>query len=122
MRPVRGSVLLDTGGFDIVRVMQHDHYGFFDEAFGSDIEFWKKTSPLYTLGPGARPMLLVCSTQRQDKPCTEAEKFASKAKSLNIKTEVLPQDLSHREVNVDLGIDGAYNSTVDAILRKILAL
>jgi hypothetical protein len=107
---------------DIVRTMQHDHYGFFDQAFGNDIEFWKKTSPLYTLSLGARPMLVVCSTQRADKPCGEAEKFAARAASLNVQAEVLPQDLSHREVNVELGEPGAYTRAVDAFLRKILVM
>jgi len=121
MRPLRGSIALDSGGLDLVQIMQQDHYGFYDKAFGNDIEFWKKASPLYTLSSDAKPMLIVCSTQREDQPCDQAQKFAAKAAALHVDAQVLPQDLSHIEINADLGEPSTYTNAVDAFLQKILA-
>jgi len=55
-----------------------------------------------------KPMLLICSTIRRDKPCNDAEQFAQKAKSLGMRVELLKVAMSHRDINAELGADGVY--------------
>nr|HQV15745.1 alpha/beta hydrolase [Denitromonas sp.] len=71
-----------------------------------------------TAGP---PLLAVCSTERKDSPCTQADAFAAATRPLGMRVEVLPQARSHREINVDLGDDAAYTGAVDAFLRSVNA-
>jgi hypothetical protein len=38
---------------------------------------------------------------------------------LGARAQVLPQDLSHQEINAQLGLDNAYTRQVEAFLRDI---
>lgn len=118
-QPWLGTVALDSAALDVPRIMQSRHMGFYDAAFGRDPNGWRDASPADRLTRGAAPMLLVCSSQRRDNPCAQAQAFAAKAHALDVRAEVLPQDLNHAEINATLGQPGAYTDAVDAFWRSL---
>jgi arylformamidase len=63
-------------------------------------------------------MLAVCSSRRAVS-CAQARRFAEKAAGLGGRASVLPQDLSHMQVNNDLGEPGTYTDAVEAFLRTL---
>ncbi|HJV60890.1 MAG TPA: alpha/beta hydrolase [Albitalea sp.] len=117
-KPWRGTVALDSAAFDVTAIMQARHYRLYDRAFKSDPALWREASPLLRLHAAPVPMLLVCSTRRADS-CAQAGAFAAKAKGLGGRIEQLPQDLSHAQINEQLGQAGAYTDAVDAFLRSL---
>lgn len=116
--PWLGSVLLDSAALDVVKIMEEGHFPLYDEAFGSDPAYWRRASPYHHLSAGAPPMLAVCSTQRKAS-CPQAREFAAKAATLGVRTPVLEQDLSHREINLLLGEPSRYTAAVDAFVRAL---
>lgn len=115
-RPIAGAVILDSAALDIDTVMGRRHLGFYDEAFGSDPAYWRAASPADQWTPAATPMMIVCSSRRADDPCAEARTFAQMTAAAGVRTPVLPQPLSHREINETLGLDSAYTNSVDAFI------
>lgn len=113
-----GTIALDSAAFDLIEIMDRKHYRFYDRVFGSDRDFWKKTSPIHQLSGKINPMLLVCSSKRFDS-CPQAEIFTEKAKGLGAEVSVLPVDLNHGQVNVNLGLDGKYTEDVEIFMKKI---
>lgn len=89
--------------------MQARHMRIYDYAFGHDQALWPKVSPLAQLSPQSLPFLAVCSLQRET-ACEEGRLFAQKARSLKVRGDVLPEDLSHMEINRRLGLDGDYTT------------
>jgi hypothetical protein len=65
-------------------------------------------------------MLLVCSTRRADS-CTSARRFAEHAHDLGDVAQLLPEPLSHREINDTLGLPGDYTRAVDAFIASLPA-
>jgi arylformamidase len=119
LKPWLGTVSLDSAAMDVVSVMSAKHYGFYDEAFGSDKAYWESVSPYHRLGSSSLPLLMVCSTLRPDKPCKNAEHFEQKAKSISIKTQILPEPLKHDEINEQLGLDNEYTKKVEEYIRLL---
>lgn len=119
-RPWLGAVALDSAAVDTAALMQRRHMPFYDRVFGSDPAFWRSVSPTDTLAPGAPPMLLVCSTQRRDGSCTQARQFATRITATGGRAEVVPEDLSHAQINAELGLPGTYTTAVDAFIRSLL--
>ena len=117
-RPWLGTVSLDSAAMDVAQIMEARHFGFYDEAFGKDPAYWRQASPLQQLTSKAPPMLMVCSSRRADS-CLQAEGFAHKAHSLGLQARVLPEDLSHGEINDKLGLAGAYTDQVEAFLASL---
>jgi arylformamidase len=118
--PFLGTVALDGAGFDIEEIMGRRHMASYDEAFGSKPEDWRAASPYAQLdGPG-KPLLAVCSSRRPV-ACAQAQRYADKARGFGMQVQVLPQHLSHRDINQRLGEAGAYTSAVDAFVRSLLA-
>lgn len=118
-QPWLGSVLLDSAALDVVKIMQTPrHYRFYDQAFGKDPASWASSSPWHVLEAGGRPMLLVCSSRRAES-CDQARAFASKAASVKIKPSVLVQDMSHADINKQLGAPGRYTEAVDGFLASL---
>ncbi|WP_374582712.1 alpha/beta hydrolase [Pseudoduganella sp.] len=113
-----GTVALDSGALDVPDIMEQRHMRLYDEAFGADPAFWRKVSPLHALRPGAQPFLLVCSSQR-DRACRQAHDFARRVQATGARAEVLEQDKSHREINLQLGADPAYTGAVQAFLDSL---
>jgi acetyl esterase/lipase len=122
-QPWLGTVALDSAAFDIVQIMQGRHYGFYDDAFGKTPDYWRSVSPLHVLSVDeakfAAPLMAICSTQRRDKPCSQAEQFAKAAKALGIRVEILPQNKSHGEINSDLGLPGVYTERVEKFISSL---
>ncbi|HRH27813.1 MAG TPA: alpha/beta hydrolase [Aquabacterium sp.] len=117
-KPWLGAVLLDSAALDVVRVMEGKHPRLYDRAFGRDPGFWQATSPWHQMGKGAAPVLAVCSTQRED-ACRQADRYRDKAASLGTRASVLPQDLSHSEINARLGMPGAYTRSVEQFMSRL---
>ena len=117
--PWRATVSLDSAALDLPAIMQRAHLRLYDQAFGDDPANWRAASPRHQQHTAGPPLLAVCSTERSDGPCPNAEAFATAARPLGMRVEILPQARSHREINVDLGSDAAYTGAVDAFLRSV---
>ncbi|HEY9193361.1 MAG TPA: alpha/beta hydrolase [Methyloversatilis sp.] len=117
-RPWLGSVLLDSAALDVERIMTARHFSLYDQAFGRDAGFWRRNSPIARLAGPTAPWLAVCSSRRDDS-CDQAQAFAARATELGARAEVLPEDLSHGDINGTLGQPGAYTDRVDAFLRSV---
>lgn len=117
-KPWLGAVLLDSAALDVAAIMQARHLRLYDRAFGTDPAYWKAASPLQQLSAAAPPLLAVCSARRGDS-CPQAHRFADKAKSLGLRAAVLEEDLSHREINELLGVDGAYTEAVERFMAGL---
>ena len=118
-RPWLGAIALDSAALDTAALMQRRHLPFYDRVFGSDPAFWRSVSPTDALAPGAPPMLLVCSTQRRDGSCAQADQFAARVTGTGGRAQVVPEDLSHAQINAELGLPGAYTSAVDAFIASV---
>ena len=118
-QPWLGTVMLDSAAYDIEKLMSSRHLPLYDNAFGSDKTLWKNTSPIAQLTQKTVPMLAVCSTERKDKPCIQATAFVDKAIKLGGQANVLPEALSHGEVNKNLGLPGDYTEKVEAFMRSL---
>lgn len=116
-KPWSATVAIDSAAFDVVAIMNRKHYGLYDIAFGKDTALWREASPLHRLqGKPAAPMLLVCSSKRDDS-CGPAEEFARKATAFGGRVTVLPIALNHAKINSELGADRNYTASVDAFLN-----
>lgn len=117
--PWLGTVALDSAAFDVVRQMGGRHMHLYDTAFGKDPAYWRAASPLHQLQGPAAPLLAVCSSIRRDRPCDQAQAFAARGRQVGMPVEVLPQPLSHRDINQSLGADNGYSQAVDAFLQGL---
>jgi acetyl esterase/lipase len=117
-RPWLGTVALDSAAFDVPAIMQGPHLPLYDAAFGTDPLVWREASPLQRLRAGGAPLLAVCSTRRP-KSCTQAHAFAGKAAGLHLRVQVLPEDLSHLQINEALGRDEGYTAQVETFLATL---
>lgn len=121
-RPWLGTVMLDSAALDIAALMRRRHARFYDRAFGTDPALWHAASPTDVLGSSPPPMLLVCSTQRRDDSCAQARQFAERVAGVGGRAIVLPENLSHEQINAALGQPGAYTRAVDAFIDSVGAL
>jgi arylformamidase len=121
-QPWRGTVALDSAAFDVPKIMESRHPRLYDQAFGSDPVFWRAASPLHQLPDvivgGLPPLLAVCSSRRSE-ACPQAQAFAAAAQRVGLRTQVMPQDLSHGAINQDLGLAGSYTEAVEAFMRDL---
>jgi len=118
VRPWLGTVALDSAALDVVQIMQARHMRLYDTAFGADPEFWRKVSPAHVLQASTAPLLAVCSTRRSDS-CAQARQFVDRASALGVRASVLGQDLSHRDINQQLGLDGGYTRAVESFMAGL---
>ncbi len=116
----RGTVVLDSAALDVAHVMTAKHPKLYDDAFGNDPAFWASVSPTAQLKPGAVPMMLVCSLKRPDDSCGQSGAFAERLKAIGMDAPVVPQPLTHMEINNNLGLGGDYTSTVDGFISARL--
>ena len=117
-RPWLGTVALDSAALDVLPIMQGKHYKLYDPAFGTDPTFWRTVSPLQQLQSGAKPVLAVCSSRRTES-CDQARAFVAHASQLQVRAQVLPQDLSHGDINEQLGLPGDYTTAVEGFLSSL---
>jgi acetyl esterase/lipase len=113
-----GTVALDSAAYNVVEIMEQRHFPLYDKAFGSDRGLWRDASPTLRLTRAPVPMLLVCSSRRDDS-CAQATGFAEKATSLGGRVKVVPVDLRHGEINAQLGASGGLTAQVDAFLQSL---
>ena len=119
VQPWLGTVMLDSAGYDIEKVMASRHMRLYDNAFGTDKELWKNASPSYHLKQKTVPMLAVCSTERKDKPCIQAQAFVDKAVLLGSQASTLPEAMSHGEINGELGLESEYTEAVEMFIKSV---
>ena len=118
--PPLGVVSLDSGALDVPDMMRRPRLPpLYHRAFGADPADWIAASPQHQLDAGGRPMLLVCSTRRND-ACPQAEAFQAAGARLGVPMQVLRQDLSHGQVNHELGLTSDYTAAVDRWLDAVL--
>ena len=116
----RGVVALDSAALNVVQIMQFPrHFGFYDRAFGSDPAYWTAASPYHALTTASLPLQAVCSSQRADS-CPRARAFAGKARELGVRVDVLPEDLSHAQINHELGAPSAYSDAVGRFVASLV--
>jgi acetyl esterase/lipase len=118
VQPWLGTILLDSAALDMVQIMNRQHMRFYDRAFGSDPSYWQSVSPFHRLTVSMPPLLAVCSTQRNDS-CPQARGFVAKAAGIGVRATVLPVDLSHAEINRDLGLAGGYTDSIEVFMRSL---
>jgi arylformamidase len=73
---------------------------------------------LHRLAVRPVPMLLVCSSRRDDS-CPAARRFAAQVTSLGGRATVLSLDLNHGEINSELGRAPRYTESMDDFLRTL---
>lgn len=128
--PWLGTVALDSAALDVPALMQARHAAFYDGVFGADPAFWRAASPAHGLSelpPGVTassqrapvPFLLVCSSLRSDGACRQADAMARRLQAHGGRAEVLPQALSHGDINARLGLEGDYTRAVEAFLASL---
>lgn len=117
-KPWLGTVALDSAALNVERIMNRRHFPFYDRVFKDDPALWRTASPWHRLRDAPAPMLLVCSSQRLAS-CGQARAFAARVRDLGGRARVAEIDLSHRELNTDLGAPGDYTETVDSFLRTL---
>lgn len=113
--PWLGTVSLDSAALDAVAIMEARHFRFYDRAFGNDPGYWRAASPFFAVAGAGRPILLVCSTRRDDS-CAQARRFASRAASFGMKASVLEEDFSHGDINRRLGEEPRYTGAVEQFM------
>ncbi|MBT8063185.1 MAG: alpha/beta hydrolase [Gammaproteobacteria bacterium] len=113
-----GTVALDSAAYDVVEIMKKRHYRFYDRVFKSDPAFWREASPSYRLEGTGFPMMLVCSSRRND-ACPQANDYAEKAEAAGRKVTVLPMALSHKAINQNLGLEGELTRKVTSFLKSL---
>ena len=116
--PWLGTVALDSAAFNVVEIMQQQHFSLYDNAFGNDQQLWRDASPTLRLASAPVPMLLVCGSRREI-ACAQARAFADKANGFGGRVEVFPIDLRHGSINADLGAPGDLTARVDGFLRSL---
>jgi arylformamidase len=120
-QPWRATVVLDSAALDTEALMnRRRHLPLYDSAFGGDPAVWNAASPTAALSRGGpvAPMLLVCASERPDDACGQSSAFAARVQAAGGRAEVLPQVLSHGEINSQLGLAGGYTAAVDRFLSQ----
>ncbi|PCJ29872.1 MAG: esterase [Gammaproteobacteria bacterium] len=120
IQSVLATISLDSAAYDIEKIMSNNPPRFYKKAFGSQPDYWRKSSPQHVINHKIAPFLAVCSTQRKDNSCVQAKSFTDKAASLGAQVKVVEVDLSHREVNMKLGNNNNYTQQVDAFIQSVL--
>lgn len=111
-----GTVSLDPSPYDLVSIMTGPTPpAWYQETFGNSLAHWEMASPYHVVEAQIPPFLAVCSTQR-DLICPQSYRFLEKLESLGGRGGVLPVDLSHMDINSDLGKPSCYTAAVDAFL------
>lgn len=116
--PWLGTVALDSAALDVVAIMQGPHLPLYAAAFGDAPAYWRAASPLQQLQAGGAPFLAVCSTRRRES-CPQARRFVAEADRLRMQARVRGEDLSHRQINEDLGTPTDYTAQVEVFLAGL---
>lgn len=120
LRP-RGVVSLDSAALDVPQMMEGypRRPRLYDRAFGAERSDWAAASPYHRLSRASLPLLAVCSTRRPD-ACPQARALARKAATLGVRVDVLPEAMTHMEINRDLGMPSDYTVRVADFIGGLL--
>lgn len=110
-----GTVSLDTAALNVVGLMTDNPARLYRRAFGANPEFWKSASPMTYIERRDGPFLVVCSSRR-DAPCPEGRAFLRKA---DARSRLIPVDMSHKEINAELGVSHSYTAAVDQWIDRL---
>jgi arylformamidase len=116
--PWLGTVSLDSAALDVEATMTSRHLPLYDRAFGDQSSSWGAVSPMQQLHAHIVPFLAVCSTQRRDS-CPQAQNFVAKAISFGSRASVVEEDLTHEQINEQLGLSSGYTSQVEGFMRGL---
>jgi len=120
IEPWLGTVALDSAAYDVVRTMNEPSPPkLYKKAFGRSPAYWREASPFHTLSNKLPPFLAVCSSQREERSCSQASSFVEKAKRYGTSAKLLRADFSHRGINIELGKDYCYTKQVDEFLKTL---
>jgi acetyl esterase/lipase len=119
VQPWSGTILLDSAAYDLTAMMQGHPASFYKDAFGATPAYWTANSPLEQLTKKVEPLFLVCSSNRADSDCEQADVFKNKAISLGGTATLRAEALSHEEINTTLGLPGAYTEAVDGFITSV---
>ncbi|MCK6416948.1 MAG: alpha/beta hydrolase [Giesbergeria sp.] len=120
--PWLGTVALDSAVLNVPQFMRAPHMPLYDDAFGTNPVYWHALSPFHQWVSGAPPYQFVCSTERPDQPCLQAEAMARHVHTQGGRAEVLPQPLTHGEINAELGLDSDYTRAVEGFMASLDAV
>jgi arylformamidase len=118
VQPWLGTVSLDSAALDVVDIMRQRHLPLYDRAFGNDQAGWIAASPMQQMQGRIVPFLAVCSSKREDS-CPQAQRFVAKAASFGSSAKMLPEDLTHEQINEQLGTASDYTDNVEAFMRAL---
>lgn len=118
--PPIAALFLDSAVMDTPLLMSGKHLRLYDRAFGDNPTYWQSLSPYHQLSEKRMPLLAVCSTQRDDS-CPQAKRFLEKAAGFGTQTQLIPEALSHKDINLLLGKELTYTKMVDDFLNSVLA-
>jgi acetyl esterase/lipase len=120
-QPWRVTVSLDSAAMDVEQLMRAPHARLYDRAFGADPAYWQAASPYHQVStPGAPALLMICSKLRQDDPCGQALHYEKKASPFKHYMTIWGRDLSHADINRELGAPGMYTDLVTNWLKDAL--
>lgn len=119
-----GSIELDSAAYNVVDIMQNlpadpELRALYVDAFGDNPAYWLQCSPYHQLSAKTCPMLLVYSTQRGPGDRNAVMQFADKLTTYHGYAQILPQNLTHGQINANLGLDSAYTRTVDEFIIRV---
>lgn len=119
-QPWLGTVSLDGAAFDVPEIMNSNHPPVYDEAFGTNVALWDAASPTLQVSSRIAPFYAACSTQ-DTLTCAQAQEFVNKVDSYGTTATVLQVDMSHEDMNADLGLPSSYTTQVNAFLASLNA-
>lgn len=125
LKPWLGTVSLDGAALNVVPIMRDTrHPDYFDTAFGTSELLWEAASPIYALEGPTKPWHGVCSPLRPEwfpDSCDQSDKYAIEAQRLGSPHATWHEqsELSHEEINSQLGLDGPYTRRVEVFMRGL---
>lgn len=124
MSALRGVILLDGAGYDVVRQMKEPRNlvrGLYGQAFGEDPKRQAALSPIsHAAAPNAANWLILPVASRADS-VAQSEALATALRQAGARVEVRPQaGKTHGSINRELGAPGdATTAVVDGFLRGL---
>ncbi|MGH8212739.1 MAG: alpha/beta hydrolase [Rhodanobacteraceae bacterium] len=117
-QPWLGTVSLDGAAYDVPEIMDSPHPPEYDQAFGTDFALWMAASPTLQMYAPIAPFFAVCSTQ-EDAVCSQAQEFVNKAKSYGTNATLLQENMTHGEINANLGLPSSYTTQVNSFIVNL---
>ena len=116
--PWLGTIALDSAAYDVPQIMNGPHPALYDDAFGQDEVLQREASPTLVLSGTPEPVLLVCGSNRAA-ACPQADAFGAAVRAHGSTATVLPIDMSHGDIDSQVGVAGPLTSAVDDFLTSL---